>query len=259
MSLPKKRNIDLTPTLVGQSRIDQLMLDTDKKTSYLPLGINIKDLETGFKEFIEELNFTLDGNKVPILFFTKERWASFSQEWKYIDKDKQIIMPSITIRRAAPPKPGTSVITKYNIPGRKTFTYMRVPTFDGTTSGVDIFKIPQPISVDLSLEVRILSKYTQDINKFNELILTDFCSRQSYMKTKGYFFPIVLDDVGEEGTMENFDQDRFYNQVYSFTLMGYLQNENEFETIKGVKKIIVFTEVRGDYPTISGSTVSGGT
>ncbi len=259
MSLPKKRQVNITPPLVGQARIDQLISDTDRRTSFLPPGINIKDLETGFKEFIEELNFTLDGNKVPIVFFTKERWASFSQEWKYVDRDKQIIMPLISIRRSSPPKPGTSVITKYTIPGRKTFQYFQNATFDGSYRGVDIFKIPQPIPVDLKFECRILSKYIQDINKFNELILTDFSSRQSYMKSKGHFFPIVLDDIAEEGTMENFDEDRFYNQVYSFTLMGYLQNEDEFEISKGIKKIIMFTEVDSDFITISGSTVSGGT
>ena len=72
--------------------------------------------------------------------------------------------------------------------------------------------------------------------------------------------PIIIDgNPSDESTIENFDGDRFYSQVYSLILMGYIQDEQEFEISKGVKKVIFFTEVDNDFITISGSTVSGGT
>lgn len=259
MSLPKKRNINITPPKVGQKRIDQLLNDTDPKTSFLPSGILIKDLEIGMRDFIRELNFTLDGEKVPVVFLPGERWSEFAKTWKYLDQDKNVVMPLITVRRLEPPQPGTSVITKYTIPGRKTFTYVKVPTFDGTYRGVDLYKIPQPVPVDIKYEVRLFSHYIQDINKFGELILGDFSSRQSYTKVKGRYIPIVLDNISDESTIENFDEDRYYNQVYSFTMMGYIQDEQEFEISKGAKKVIIMTEIDGDYPIISGDTVFSGT
>ena len=259
MSFPKKRNIDLTPPLVGQARIEQLISDIDPITNYFPSGILIKDLESGVRDFVRELNFTIDSERVPVIFFPGERWSEFSKSWKYLDKDKNIIFPIITVRRLGPPKPGSHTITKYVIPGRKTFTYLRVPTFDGQYHGVNLYKIPQPVPVDLIFSVQVFTHYIQDLNKFNELMLIDFSSRQSYSKVKGRFIPLVLDDISDESTMESFDQDRFYSQSYSLTMLGYLQDESEFEIANGVKKIIMFTEVSGDYPIISGSTVSGGT
>lgn len=259
MSMPKKRQINISQPKIGQDRIDQLLNDTDPITNYLPSGISIKDLDIGMKDFVRELNFTLDGEKVPVIFLPGERWSEFAREWKYLDEDKNIVMPLITVRRSEPPQPGTSVITKYTIPGRKTFVYMRVPTFNGTYRGIDIFKIPQPISLDLKFEIRFFSHYIQDVNKFGELILADFSSRQSYTKVKGRFIPIVLDSVGSEDTMENVDQDRFYVQVYSFTMMGYIQDEEEFEISPSVDKVVILTEVDNDFITISGNTVSGGT
>ena len=261
MSVPKKRQLNITPSKVGQSRIDELLTDTDKKTSYFPPGISIKDLETGMMDFIRELNFTIGGEKVPVVFLPGERWSEFSRNWQYLDQDKNVVMPVIIIRRSAPPSHGTSVITKYNIPGRKTFTYMRIPTLDGGGyRGVDIYKIPQPTSVDCRFELRLFSHYIQDMNKFGELLLIDFSSRQSYQKIKGFYMPIIIDgNPSDESTIENFDGDRFYSQVYSLILMGYIQDEQEFEISKGVKKVIFFTEVDNDFITISGSTVSGGT
>ena len=260
MSFPKKRNVNITPPLVGQDRIDQLLNDTDPITSYLPSGILIKDLEIGMRDFINELNFTLDGEKVPVIFMPGERWSEFAKSWKYLDQDKNIVFPLISVRRLEPPQPGTSVITKWTIPGRKTFTYLKVPTLDGGgIRGVDFYKIPQPVAVDIKYEVRLFSHYIQDINKFAEIILGDFSSRQSYSKVKGRFIPIVLDNISDESTIENFDEDRYYVQIYSFTMMGYIQDENEFEISKGVKNIMILTEVDQDFITISGDTTLSGT
>jgi len=258
MSMPKKRQVNISPAKRGQERIDELLNSVDPKTSYFPPGISIKDLENGFKEFIEELNFTLDGKKIPVVFLPSERWAEFSKSWKYLDKDKNPIMPLISIRRSSPPAPGTSLNKLYNIPGRKTFTYMRVPTFS-SYRGADIYKIPQPIQVDCRFQLFFLSKYIQDINKFAELILTDFSSRQSYTKIKNFYMPIILeDDPSDESTIEDFSGDRFYKQVYNFNLMGYIQNEDEFEIKPAVQKIIMFQEVDSDFITLSGNTVLSG-
>ncbi|PCI28138.1 hypothetical protein COB55_04480 [Candidatus Wolfebacteria bacterium] len=259
MSLPKKRQINITPNLVGQDRIDELMNFTDPVSTGFPSGINIKDLETGMRDFIKELNFTIDGELVPVIFFPGDRWSSFAKTWKYVDEDENIVFPLISINRSAPPAPGTSIISRYVIPGRKTFQTFRMATFDGVNSGVDIFSVPQPIPIDLKFQIKIFSHYIQDTNRFGELLITDFSSRQSFQKIKGRFMPIIMDgDPSDESTIEDFEGDRFYSQSYPLILQGYLQDENEFKITPAVNKILVVSEV-DPFKTISGTTVLSGT
>ena len=62
-------------------------------------------------------------------------------------------MPFITLRRSEPPKYGTNANVKYRIAQYKKFTYVKVPTFDNGIHGMEIYKIPQPIPLDLMYEI----------------------------------------------------------------------------------------------------------
>jgi hypothetical protein len=66
-------------------------------------------------------------------------------------------MPFITILRKPDIQQGQNQAGLWNIPGRRTYTYMKVPTWDGARSGVDLYKVPQPVSVDLTYEIRIFT------------------------------------------------------------------------------------------------------
>ena len=110
MALPKKKKIDinLNPPKpgseylkYGMERIEQLILQTDKKTSYFPKGIGFEDIDSALFNYVEDgyLELTLDGKKVPVFYLDNDRWGEFSKTWKFMDDDKNVPTPYITVRR----------------------------------------------------------------------------------------------------------------------------------------------------------------
>jgi hypothetical protein len=47
-------------------------------------------------------------------------------------------------------------------------------TWDGIRKGIDLYKIPQPTSVDITYEVRLFTNRMKDLNKFNAMLLKCF-------------------------------------------------------------------------------------
>ena len=78
MALPKKKNLNPHQINVGEDRIIDINDINLDNTNYLPKAIMLEDLDIGFYNFInEDLDITIDGKKVPVIFMTKEKWADF--------------------------------------------------------------------------------------------------------------------------------------------------------------------------------------
>ena len=247
MSLPKKK-INVIPQKSGQKQVQELLANTNEKSTFLPRSILLEDLDRGMLDFVKDtkLSIDIDGKKVPVVFLTNERWSEFEKTWKFSDDDNAAVMPFITIRRVDAPKPGTNPVTKYGVPERAKYTYIKVPTLDNGVRGVDIYQIPQPVAVDVDYEVRFFTHYMVDVNKFNELVNKSFYSRQAYANIKGHYIPIIMNGVTDESTMDVFDGQRYYNQSFNFTMLGYLQDEKEFKVVKGLRRTLVFNELGED-------------
>ena len=242
MALPKKKKIDINinPPKVGREflkygfdRIEELMLKTDKKTVYLPRGIRLEDIDDGLYEYINtgKLRLVLDGSKVSAFYLENERWGEFEKTWKLMDSDKNVPTPYITVRRSDK-DPGTRLGVKWAIAQSKTFRYFDAPILDDGQVINLRFKIPEPTNVDLTFDVRLFSKYREEVNVFDELILNNFKSRQGYIWVKGTPFPVILDGIDESNTIENIDGDRYYVGVYKLKVMGFILDEKEFEITK---------------------------
>jgi hypothetical protein len=152
-------------------------------------------------------------------------------------------MPFITIVRQPNPQVGRNQAGLFNIPGRKTYTYIKVPTFEGGRTGVDTYKIPQPTSVDLTYEVRLFCNRMRDLNKLNQLIQKIFQSRQYYIRVNGHPMPVHLEGIGDESNIEDFENRRFYVQPFEMVLYGYILDESDFEVIPTVNRAVVLTEL----------------
>lgn len=246
MALPSKKNKNIAnPANSGTKRVDELLAQTNVNSTFLPKSILLEDLDRGIYEYVKsgDLKLTVDGKDVPVIFLTQERWSEFEKTWQFDDGDKNVVMPFITVRRTDAPRQGTNPISKYGIPFRKTFQYLKVPNVDQDgTKNVDIYKIPQPVAIDIDYEVRIFTHFMVDLNKFNEIMNTMFYSKQTYTLIKGHYIPLELDSISDESTMDQYDGQRFYNQAYKIQMLGYIQNENEFEVVKGVRKTIITKE-----------------
>tara|TARA_R100001015_G_C4627462_1_gene187011 strand:+ start:773 stop:1825 length:1053 start_codon:yes stop_codon:yes gene_type:complete len=246
MALPKgfRNNIRIVKPKTGLARREQLIDDFSKGGTFLPRGVMYEDMDKSFIEFVDkDLNLTIDGEKVEVIFLTLQRWSEFSKTWQHSDKYKNIKMPFITIVRQPNPQVGNNQSGLYNIPGRNNYTYYKVPTFEGGRKGIDIYKVPQPTSVDITYEVRIFSNKMRDLNKFNVKVLKAFNSIQYYIRVKGHPMPLLLNNVGDESNIDDFENRRFYVQPFEIVLEGFVIDEDDFTVVPAINRALVMGEV----------------
>lgn len=243
MALPKKKNpefkynTEVNPPKVGteylkygMDRIAKLMVDTDKNTKFLPRTIDLKNLDNSVLKYVKEGNMKLviDGELVPVVYLNNERWGEFAKTWKYSDGDKNLVTPFITIRRTKKEK-GTRLGGKARVAQGRTFRYLDVPISEDGEVIYLRFKMPEPVNVDLSYDVRLFTKYQIDVNTYDEQVLRNFASIQEYVFIKGNPMPVLLDGMDEQNTVENIDGDRYFVTSYTLKLLGFIQDEKEFE------------------------------
>lgn len=246
--MPKgyKTNINIVNGKIGPERRQEILDDIANPGTFLPRAVSIEDMDQTFIEFVnspEGVSISIDGQKVPVLFLTIQRWSEFTKNWSFTDEYKDIQMPFITIVRKPDVQQGQNQAGLWNIPGRRTYTYMKVPTWDGVRRGVDLYKIPQPTPVDITYEVRLFTNRMKDLNKFNNVIQRAFQSRQFYINVKGHPMPLILESIGDESNIDDFESRRFYVQLFEIKLMGYILDEEDFEVIPTFNRTIMALEL----------------
>lgn len=262
--MPKgfRKNLKFIKGKVGPERRREILEEITEHGTFLPRGVMYEDMDKSFIEFVEkDLELVLDGEKVPVLFLTLQRWSEFSKTWQHSDKFKNIKMPFITIVRQPNPQVGKNQAGLYNIPGRNTYTYMKVPTFEGGRRGIDMYKIPQPTSVDINYEVRLFCNRMRDLNKFNIMIQQAFNAIQYYIRINGHPMPLLLENIGDESNIDDFENKRFYVQPFEIRLQGYILDEEKFEVIPAINRALAIVEL-DDKPikpkiTMSSNKVDG--
>jgi hypothetical protein len=207
-------------------------------------------LDRGFLDFVkEDLRIVSDGKVIPTtdILITTQNWSQFTQTWNFQDLDKNVSPPFITVVRAPEIKYGTNPALLYTIPNRRQFYYASVPSFDGDRVNVDVYKIPQPVPVDIKYSVKIICNRMRELNALNKTILQKFSSRQSYTQIKGHYIPIIMDNVSDESVMD-VEKRKYYIQSYDFTMLGFLIDEDEFEVKPGVERVVQLFEVTNGEP-----------
>jgi hypothetical protein len=212
--------------------------------TYLPKSLLHADLDRGFLDFVKDgLKTVVEGKTVPMVdvLITTQNWAQFVETWDFENIDKNVEPPFITVIRTPEVKYGSNPAVMYNIPNRRLYYYAKVPTWDGQRHGMDIYKIPQPVPVDIKYTVAIVCNRMRELNKFNQIVLEKFSSRQSYQTIKGHYIPIVNDEITDESIMD-LEKRKVYIQKYTFTMMGFLIDEDEFEVQPAVTRIFQIYE-----------------
>ena len=247
MALPKqiKKYLPLTPEKQLLERREQLLEFIQKDGTYLPKGVLHADLDRGMLDFVrDELECVVDGKKVSNidLIITLQNWAQFTQTWNTEDLNGNVQLPFITTVRQPEVPFGTNPSLQYTIPNRKEFLYAQVPTWDGTRKGMDVYKIPQPIPVDITYDVKIVCNRMRELNEFNKIVMQKFSSRQAYTFIKGHYIPIVMNSVSDNSVTE-VNKRKFYVQNYNFTMLGFLMDEEEFQISPAITRALTLLEV----------------
>jgi len=228
-------------------------LDSDfENHAFLPQKLEIVDLDKGVFEFIKNLNITVTdetGNSrvVPIIFNTHELWAERRMNWKSMRSEygEEITRPFMVLTRTAV-KQGTSPL-KRTVPVKKKFTWLKVPTFDGTLKGYVLYKIPQPTYIDLHYELVFVSTYVDDVNKYYTKVLRDgYSDLQGYMNINGYHVSSRIEDPSETRE-EDLASEKVYETTFPIIVFGKLVDPTQFERVNTINKIqIKISEKKSD-------------
>ena len=222
------------------------LLDRNSENyNYIPQSLDLRDTGLSFLNFIKDLNFSLqyeDGSirAVPVIFLSQELWAERKLNWKYMrnEQGQEVTRPFIVVARTGV-KMGTSPLKRV-IPEKKKFKYIKVPTFDGTSKGYALYKIPQPVYVDQMYDLMFVSHYMTDVNLFYEKIFRDvYSARQAYLKVNGYDIMSVLEDPTEDNDIDETKSEKIYQINFPIIIHGKLVNSADFEKVNTIKKISV--------------------
>jgi len=255
MAIPKKikKNLNITPGpiqghypmgyngITTPNRRTELADLINEDGTYLPKSLLHADLDRGMLDFVQQqLKTTTNGKKVNVIdrILTLQRWAEFSQTWKFANQDKNVELPFIVVVRNPDVQYGSNPALQYTIPDRKQFHYAKVPTWDGTRKGYDVYTIPQPVPVDIIYDVKIVCNRMRELNMFNKVTLQKFTSREAYTFVKGHYIPIVMNSIGDESQIDT-EERRYYQQNYQFQLQGFLLDEEEFEVKPAISRSLV--------------------
>lgn len=248
MAVPKgwRNNINIVNSNIGPEKRQELLDGIADKGTFLPRGVLEEDLDQSFIDFIQNdkrMGLSIDGKKIPVIFLTIQRWTEFSKTWQFSDKYKDIELPFITVVRKPDIQQGQNQAGLWNIPGNQTYIYYKVPTWDGVRKGIDLYKIPQPTSVDMTYEVRIFTNRMKDLNKFNRKIQRAFQSRQCFINPNGHPMPLHLESIGDESNIDDFENRRFYVQLFEMKLLAYILDEEDFEVVPTLNRTMVVSEL----------------
>jgi hypothetical protein len=247
MALPKKikNYLPLTPEKVGRERRQQMLDDITDQGTFLPKGVLHADLDRGMLDFVKDtLQLVVDEKTVPTIdkIITNQNWSQFVESWDFQDLDSNVSLPFIATVRMPEVKYGTFQGGAANIPNRRQFFYYTVPTWDGQRKGADVYKIPQPIPVDITFNIKLFCNRMRELNEFNKIVMQTFTSKQAYTQIKGHFIPITLDSVSDESA-KDLEKRKYYIANYTFVMKGLLIDEEEFQISPAITRQVTMFEV----------------
>ena len=247
MALPKKikNYLPLTPEKVGRERRQQMLDDVTEHGTFLPKGVLHADLDRGMLDFVKDtLQLVVDEKTVPTIdkIITNQNWSQFVESWDFQDLDSNVSLPFIATVRMPEVKYGTFQGGAANIPNRRQFFYYTVPTWDGQRKGADVYKIPQPIPVDITFNIKLFCNRMRELNEFNKIVMQTFTSKQAYTQIKGHYIPITLDSVADESA-KDLEKRKYYIANYTFFMKGLLIDEEEFQISPAITRQVTMFEV----------------
>lgn len=247
MALPQnyKKNLDIQSVddNRGRERRQELKRLITNNDTNLPRGVEHRDLDKGFKDFVKERLYTVAyGEKIPVIMTGLDRWNLFVKTYDVQDSYGNIKIPFININRNPDTQFGSNPALIYNVPQGRSYYYGEVPIYNQERKGVDIYKIPQPIPVDINYTVRIFTYKQEVLNKFNKTVLQQFQSRQAYTLVNGHYIPIILNEIGDDSIFD-LESKRFYVQTYTFNLQGFLIDPNKFKVVPAIDRALTSIEI----------------
>lgn len=209
-----------------------------------PKPLEYKDIDEAFYDFVKkEIKMIIKGKEVPTFtLYSNQRFSEYSQTWKHVDEENNLLMNFKTVSREPNPKPGENQGGLWNIPGDKRYTLLiKTVLEDNGTESYEIHSMKQPFCVDISYKVSLITDIFENINTFNSIINNLFKARQHYIRPNGHFIPMILEEVNDNSEYTISDR-KFFNQTIIIKVMAYIIQESDFKVDKKPKRIKLFMD-----------------
>lgn len=219
------RTLDITQKEYGDGQRLSYQENELANAPIVPNPVEYEDIDNAFCDFFRE-NITIvdeEGNKFnTYTFFSSQRFSEFSQTWGHDDDEGNLLMNFFAISRDNNPNWGTLQGGAYNIPGNNRFTISIREVLDD--SGVECFEITsmsQPIQVDISYRLSLITGKFKYLNEFNTKVNSLFASKQCYLCVNGHYMPMSLENINDSSDY-TIDGRKFYIQSIDIKILAYL-------------------------------------
>ena len=230
--MPKEylNHINLNPSSIGNARRLEMLNDIVNDGTFLPKTLEYKDIDESFRDWVKSLTIVSDdGKEYPTMsLFSNQRFSEYSQSWKYVDENKNLLLNFKTVTRENNPKYGEIQSGLWNIPGDRFYPMRKKKVLDknGSESYL-VLKMKQPMAIDLNYKVSIFTTRYTALNEFNTIVNKCFSSCQCYIQPNGHFVPMTLESINDE-SQYNINDRQFYSQTYQIKVMAYIITEDDY-------------------------------
>lgn len=228
----------------GDERRINYIKEIMRDEPYFPKPLTYEDIDKAFFNFVDEqIEMTYNGIKVPTFtLYSNQRFSEYSQTWKHVDENGNLLLNFKTVSRDNNPDPGENQGGLWNIPGDRYYT-MRIRTVldDNGTESYEIYSMKQPFCVNLMYRINFVTDKFSMLNEFNQKLNKLFSARQCYIRPNEHFIPMVIDSINDE-SVYSLDERKFFMQSFVVKVMAYIINEDDFKVEKKPKRFMLFME-----------------
>lgn len=239
-----KNIINLKEFPTPDQRIKDISKEIVRHSDYLPKTLLYEDIDKSFKEWVENsISITQDGKSLPTMtLFSNQRFSEYMQTWRYTDENNNVRLNFKTVTRENNPSHGTILGDTYNIPGDRFYTIKSIPAIDdsGKKYRVD-YKMKQPTPVDLTYKVSVMTNKYTTLNEFNEIVMSIFNAKQSYICPNGHYMSITLDNISDESEY-NIEDRQFFSQTFTAKVKGYIIRQEDLRVEENPVAVLVSFE-----------------
>ena len=205
-----------------------------EKGTPFPKGVELKDIDQTFKEWVENsLDITHNGQKLPTFrLFSSQRLNEYAQTWQHLDETGNLLLNFKTINRENNPKQGQNQGNNFNIPGNRDYPMFVVPVLqENGEDAYDMYSMKQPFCVDLEYTVTIVTNKYEVLNDMNQRVHFEFKAINCYINPNGHYMPMTLEDVSDESEY-SLDDRKYYSQSYRIKVKAYIIRKEDFTVTK---------------------------
>jgi hypothetical protein len=217
-----------------------------KNSAFLPKTVEYRDIDEAFLKWVEEeLKIVFEEKELPTFaLFSNQRYSEYMQMWDSVDNNNNLKMNFKVITRENNPQDGHIYTGAGLIPTDTKYLMNRVEGLNdqGKMCSVE-YRMAQPLDVDLTYKITLVTNKYELLNEFNMMIHDVFSCLHAYIFPNEHPMPMKLKNISDESEY-TVDDRQYFAQTYTITLMGYIIRENDFDI--EVKPIVSLHCIGGD-------------